>query len=270
MYLPCMELDLHRVDAFTHRVFSGNPACVMPLTAWLDDGVLLDLARENAVAETAFLVKKSPGHYHLRWFTPDVEMDLCGHATLASAHVVLTHLEPETREVAFDSMSGTLVVTKTETGYEMVLPNRAPEPAILPAEIAESLSIEPVEVHKSRDYMLVYRTQREVAQFSVNRHLFDRVNLGTGGVIVTAPGYEVDFVSRFFTPQATILEDPVTGSAHCTSAPYWAEQLGKTVLHARQISERGGEVHCQVLPEHVLVSGHAVTYARSKVFLPDA
>ena len=141
MYLPCMELDLHRVDAFTHRVFSGNPACVMPLTAWLDDGVLLDLARENAVAETAFLVKKSPGHYHLRWFTPDVEMDLCGHATLASAHVVLTHLEPEAREVAFDSMSGTLVVTKTETGYEMVLPNRAPEPAILPAEIAESLSI---------------------------------------------------------------------------------------------------------------------------------
>lgn len=270
MYLPCMELDLHRVDAFTHRVFSGNPACVMPLTAWLDDGVLLDLARENAVAETAFMVKKSPGHYHLRWFTPDVEMDLCGHATLASAHVVLTHLEPAAREVAFDSMSGTLVVTKTETGYEMVLPNRAPEPAILPAEIAESLSIEPVEVHKSRDYMLVYRTQREVAQFSVNRHLFDRVNLGTGGVIVTAPGDEVDFVSRFFTPQATILEDPVTGSAHCTSAPYWAERLGKTVLHARQISERGGEVRCQVLPEHVLVSGHAVTYAQSTVFLPDA
>ena len=118
--------------------------------------------------------------------------------------------------------------------------------------------------------MLVYRTQREVAQFSVNRHLFDRVNLGTGGVIVTAPGDDVDFVSRFFTPQATILEDPVTGSAHCTSAPYWAERLGKTVLHARQISERGGEVHCQVLPEHVLVSGHAVTYARSTVFLPDA
>ena len=243
MYLPCMELDLHRVDAFTNRVFSGNPACVMPLKAWLADAVMLDVARENAVAETAFLVKKSPGHYHLRWFTPDVEMDLCGHATLASAHVVLTHLEPETREVAFDAMSGTLVVTKTETGYEMVLPNRAPEPAILPAEIAESLSIEPVEVHKSRDYMLVYRTQLEVAQFSVNRHLFDRVNLGTGGVIVTAPGDEVDFVSRFFTPQATILEDPVTGSAHCTSAPYWAEQLGKTVLHARQISVRGGEVH---------------------------
>lgn len=265
-----MELDLYRIDAFTNRVFSGNPACVMPLTTWLEDEVMLDLARENAVAETAFLVQQAPGTYRLRWFTPDVEMDLCGHATLASAHVVLTFLEPDAREVAFDSLSGRLVVTRTESGYEMTLPNRAPEPAILPVEIAESLSIEPAEVLKSRDYMLVYRTQREVAQFSVNRHLFDRVNLGTGGVIVTAPGDEVDFVSRFFTPQATILEDPVTGSAHCTSAPYWAERLGQTVLRARQISERGGDIHCQVLAKHVLVSGHAVTYARSKVFLPDA
>lgn len=118
--------------------------------------------------------------------------------------------------------------------------------------------------------MLVYPSERDVAEFSVNRHLFDRVNLGTGGVIVTAPGDKVDFVSRFFTPQATILEDPVTGSAHCTSAPYWAERLGKTVLRARQISSRGGDVRCQVLPNHVLVSGHAVTYARSTVFLPEA
>ena len=264
-----MELDLYRIDAFTKRVFSGNPACVMPLTSWLEDEVMLDLARENAVAETAFLVKQAQGTYHLRWFTPDVEMDLCGHATLASAHVVLTYLEPDASEVAFDSLSGRLVVTRSESGYEMTLPNRAPEPAILPVEIEESLSKAPSEVHKSRDFMLVYRSERDVAEFDVNRHLFDRVNLGTGGVIVTAPGSEVDFVSRFFTPQATILEDPVTGSAHCTSAPYWAERLGKTVLHARQISSRGGDVHCQVLPHHVLVSGHAVTYARSTVFLPE-
>jgi len=263
-----MELDLYRVDAFTERVFGGNPACVMPLTAWLEDDTLLALAQENAVAETAFLVQKKPGRYHLRWFTPDVEMDLCGHATLASAHVVLTFLEPEATEVCFESASGDLVVTRQPSGYEMALPNRAPEPAILPVEMEESLSLPPTEVLKARDYLLVYRSQRDVEEFSVNRHLFDRVNLGTGGVIVTALGDQVDFVSRFFTPQATILEDPVTGSAHCTSAPYWAERLGKTVLHARQISARGGEVHCQVLPEHVLVSGQVVTYARSTVFLP--
>ena len=263
-----MELDLYRVDAFTEQVFGGNPACVMPMQAWLEDDLLLALARENAVAETAFLVKKKPGRYHLRWFTPDVEMDLCGHATLASAHVVLTFLEPEAKEVCFESASGDLVVTRQPSGYEMALPNRAPEPAILPVEIEESLSLPPTEVLKARDYLLVYRSQRDVEEFSVNRHLFDRVNLGTGGVIVTAPGDQVDFVSRFFTPQATILEDPVTGSAHCTSAPHWAEKLGQTVLHARQISERGGDVHCQVLPEHVLVSGNVVTYAKATVLLP--
>ena len=137
-----MELDLYRIDAFTKRVFSGNPACVMPLTSWLEDEVMLDLARENAVAETAFLVKQAQGIYHARrWFTPDVEMDLCGHATLASAHVVLTFLEPNAREVAFDSLSGRLVVTRTESGYEMTLPNRARPaiPAILPVEIEESV-----------------------------------------------------------------------------------------------------------------------------------
>ena len=264
-----MELDLYRVDAFTNRVFGGNPACVMPLDEWLDDDLLLKLAQENAVAETAFLVCPQPGRYHLRWFTPDVEMDLCGHATLASAHVVFSYLEPKAAEVCFESVSGELVVTrKASSEYQMALPNRAPEPAILPAEISESLSLPPVEVYKARDYLLVYKSQRSVEEFSVNRHLFDRVNLGTGGVIVTSPGKKVDFVSRFFTPQATILEDPVTGSAHCTSAPFWSRRLAKTVLHAEQISARGGFLKCQVLPDHVLISGQAVTYAKSRVFLP--
>ena len=240
----------------------------MPLEEWPTDGLLLSIAQENAVAETAYLVRQGAGQYHLRWFTPDVEMDLCGHATLAAAHVVLTELEPDLDEVHFVSASGPLVVTRSNQGYEMTLPNRTPEPAILPAEIEESLSLPPTEVHKARDFLLVYKSQRDVEEFSVNRHLFDRVNLGTGGVIVTAPGDGVDFVSRFFTPQATILEDPVTGSAHCTSAPYWAEKLGKTVLHARQISARGGELWCQVLPAHVLISGQVVTYAKSRVFLP--
>ena len=218
------------------------------------------------MAETAFLVKNDSG-YNLRWFTPDLEMDLCGHATLASAYVVLAHLEPDRNEVAFDTHSGRLVIVRCERGFEMTLPNRAPEPAILPVELSESLSVQPIEVHKSRDYMLVYRNQREVEAFSVNRSLFDRTNLGTGGVIVTAPGDEVDFVSRYFTPQATLLEDPVTGSAHCTSAPFWAERFGKTMLESRQLSPRGGNLHCQVLPKHVLVSGEAVLYAHSRVFL---
>ena len=263
-----MELELYQVDAFASQPFAGNPACVVPLESWLDDATMLLMAREHAVAETSFLVRKAPGHYRLRWFTPDLEMDLCGHATLAAAHVVLAHLEPTLNEVAFETQSGQLVVTRETQGYQMALPNRAPEPAILPVEIEESLNLQPQEVHKSRDYMLVYRNEREVEALAINRTLFDRIDLGTGGVIVTAQGKDVDFVSRFFTPQATIHEDPVTGSAHCTSAPFWAARLGQTILHARQLSERGGEVHCQVLPSHVLVTGDAITYSVGKAFLP--
>jgi len=261
-----MELPLFQVDAFTNQVFSGNPACVMPLEEMLPDEVLLQLAQENAVAETAFLFG-GKGCYRLRWFTPDLEMDLCGHATLASAHVVLTHLEPNLDEVAFETLSGTLVVTRHPRGYEMVLPNRAPELAILPVELGEALSKQPREVFKARDYLLVYEHETDVVNLTVDRSLFDRINLGTGGVIVTAPGMQCDFVSRFFTPQATILEDPVTGSAHCTSGPFWAERLGSTLLHAVQRSSRGGELHLQILPEHVLVSGQAVTYLEGQVRL---
>ena len=266
MYLPSMHIPLYQVDAFTDKVFKGNPACVMLLDDWLEEDVLLAIAQENAVAETAFLVPQAQG-FHLRWFTPDLEMDLCGHATLASAHVVLHHLHPELNEVTFDSLSGPLVVTRSTHGYEMTLPNRAPEHAILPVELEESLSTKPVEVHKSRDYLLVYNHASEVENLHIQRDLFDRIQLGTGGVIVTAPGEDCDFVSRFFTPQATILEDPVTGSAHCTSAPYWSERLGQTQLVAEQRSARGGTLHCQVLPLHVLVSGQARTYLQGNVEL---
>ena len=262
-----MELDLYHVDAFTSEVFKGNPACVMLMTDWPSDQTLRSIAQENAVAETAFLIHRESNVYDLRWFTPDVEMDLCGHATLASAHVVLCELTSSVNEVMFDTLSGRLVVTRDEHGYEMTLPNRAPEHAILPVEIEEALNLKPVETYKSRDYLLVYRNQREVEAIDIRRDLFDRINLGTGGVIVTAPGNHADFVSRFFTPQATILEDPVTGSAHCTSAPFWAERLGKTMLQAQQLSARGGELHCQVLPNHVLVRGEAVIYSKAKVFL---
>jgi PhzF family phenazine biosynthesis protein len=266
LYLGSMEFDLYQVDAFTSEVFGGNPACVMPLDEWLPDDVLLSLAQENAVAETAFLVAKGD-RYHLRWFTPDLEMDLCGHATLASAHVVLSHLHPGRDEVTFDTMSGALVVTRCDRGYEMVLPNRFPEPSVLPMEIEKAASIPPSEVHKSRDYLLVYPREKDVQEWSVNRELFDLIDLGTGGVIVTAPGDDCDFVSRYFTPQATMLEDPVTGSAHCSSAPFWAERLGKSQLHAKQLSARGGDIRCQVMSNHVLISGNAVTYLTGTVHL---
>lgn len=263
-----MECNLYQVDAFTNRVFSGNPACVMLLETWLDDEILLALARENAVAETAFLKQQSPGLYDLRWFTPDLEMDLCGHATLASAHVVFAHLSCHLDEVRFETTSGALVVNRSARGYSMLLPKRHPVPASLPVEIKDAFSLLPAEVHRSRDFLLIYPSQHEIEQIEINRTVFDQIHLGTGGVIVSALGKDVDFVSRFFTPQATILEDPVTGSAHCTSASFWAERLGKTQLSAQQLSQRGGHLQCEVLSEHVRIEGEAVTYAHSKVLAP--
>ena len=182
-----MNCPFFQVDAFANQVFSGNSACVVILQKWPKDSTLLNIARENAVAETAFIVTKE-GRHQLRWFTQDLEIDLCGHATLASAHVVLHHLHPEHNEVKFDTLSGQLVVTRSTHGYEMTLPNRAPEHAILPVELEESLSTKPVEVHKSRDYLLVYNHASEVENLHIQRDLFDRIQLGTGGVIVTAPG----------------------------------------------------------------------------------
>ena len=241
-----MTIPFYQVTAFSRSVFGGNQACVMPMESWLSDDLLLQIAQENAVAETAYLKRMDQGVYALRWFTPDLEMDLCGHATLASAHVVLNHLEPQLDKVEFDTQSGRLVVTRSEHGFDMALPNRMPTAAQLPTALAESLNKIPLEVHLARDFMLVYANQQDVEQFDVDRALFDRTDLGTGGVIVTAPGEDCDFVSRFFTPQATILEDPVTGSAHCTLAPYWSERLGKTVMQARQLSARRGALRCEV------------------------
>ncbi|MGB1075609.1 MAG: PhzF family phenazine biosynthesis protein [Flavobacteriales bacterium] len=263
-----MECNLYQVDAFTNRVFSGNPACVMLLEAWLDDEILLALAQENAVAETAYIIQKGPGLYHLRWFTPDLEMDLCGHATLATAHVVFAHIACHLDEVRFETNSGTLVVRRGARGYSMLLPKRHPVPASLPSEFENAFSIRPVEVHRSRDFLLIYPSQKEIEQIEINRTVFDQIHLGTGGVIVSSLGENVDFVSRFFTPQATILEDPVTGSAHCTSAPFWAERLGKTQLSAQQLSPRGGHLQCEVFPEHVQIEGEAITYAHSRVLVP--
>jgi PhzF family phenazine biosynthesis protein len=257
-------LPLFQIDAFTDKVFSGNPACVVPLEQWLPDDVLLRIAKENAVAETAFFVPDGEG-FHLRWFTPEIEMDLCGHATLATAHVLKTELGFQGREISFSSRSGMLKVLMQDHRYVLDFPSRMPLPASLPSLIVEALNIQPLEVLKSRDYVLVYASEAQVRDIKIDRVLFDRINLDPGGVIVTAKGENCDFVSRFFTPQSSILEDPVTGSAHCSLIPYWSVRLGKKDLEAWQVSDRLGKLYCSDRGERVLIGGHAVSYSRGTI-----
>jgi len=255
-----MKLDLYQVDAFTNKIFGGNPACVVPLQHWLPDELLLKIAKENAVAETAFFVATENG-YHLRWFTPEIEMDLCGHATLAGAHVLKHFLGYTKEEVRFTSNSGELKVAIQQELYTLDFPSRKPQPAILPSVIREAIDRQPVEVLKARDYVLVYETEEDVRNIQINRQVIDRINLDPGGVIITAQSSEADFVSRFFTPQASIFEDPVTGSAHCSLIPYWSEKLGKKEMLALQLSDRKGTLYCTYLGERVLIAGNARTYA---------
>lgn len=261
-----MNHKLYHIDAFTSTVFRGNPACVVCLGCALEDEVLLRTAAENGVPETAFLLPRQ-GRLGLRWFTPDLEMDLCGHATLAAAYSVFRFMPEYVRggRVSFDTCEGEIVVEQTvspegRTRYCLHFPLRPGRPAEMPEALRRSLSLQPSAVYLSRDYLLVYDSQADVEAMQINRTVFDTMNLGTGGVIVTAPGDDCDFVSRFFTPQATILEDPVTGSAHCTLAPYWGERLKKKELYARQISARSGELYCTLAGGSLLLSGEAVCY----------
>lgn len=261
-----MKFDLFQIDAFTDEIFGGNPACVVPLKEWLPNDVLLKIARENAVAETAFFINK--GNYvHLRWFTPEFEMDLCGHATLATAHCLKTMLDYSPETIIFETASGELTVAVENDLYHLNFPSRKPVPAELPEIIKKSLNIIPVEVLKSRDYVLVYDTEETIRNIQIDRNTFDQINLDPGGVVVTAKGEQCDFVSRFFTPQASILEDPVTGSAHCSLIPYWAKRLKKQKMTALQISERMGTLYCQDKMDRVIISGKAKTYSRGNFWI---
>lgn len=255
-----MKLELYQIDAFTEEIFSGNPACVVPLKNWLPDETLLKIARENAVAETAFFIDNG-NTVHLRWFTPEIEMDLCGHATLATAHCLVSILNYPKSRIVFETKSGDLTVDVKDGFYEMDFPSRMPEASVLPDTIARSLNIQPKEVLKSRDYVLVYESEDDIRKISVERSIFDLINLDPGGVVVTAAGSDSDFVSRYFTPQSSILEDPVTGSAHCSLIPFWASRLGKDKLFACQLSERGGRLYCENKSERVMVAGKARTYS---------
>ena len=255
-----MKLELYQIDAFTDKIFGGNPACIVPLTRWLPDDTLLKIAKENAVAETAFFIDKGD-KIHLRWFTPEIEMDLCGHATLATAHCLKSILNYPNDEIIFETLSGNLTVSVENDVYHLDFPARMPVVSKLPEIIRKSLNIQPSEVYKSRDYMLVYDREQDVRAIKINRQIFDQINLDPGGVIVTAKGDNCDFVSRFFTPQASILEDPVTGSAHCSLIPFWSLRLEKKELNAVQISDRIGKLHCQNKENRVIISGKAKTYS---------
>ena len=259
-------LDVYQIDAFTNTIFGGNPACVVPLNSWLPDETLLKITQENAVAETAFFVAKE-NKFHLRWFTPEIEMDLCGHATLATAHCLKTILKFTSNRIVFETASGDLTVTVKDDFYFLDFPSRMPVPAQLPIIIEKSLNIAPKEVYKSRDYVLVYDTEQDIKNIKINRQLFDQINLNTGGVIVTSKGDNCDFVSRFFTPQASILEDPVTGSAHCSLIPFWAKKLHKKELNALQLSKRKGVLNCLDKNDRVIISGQAKTYSIGKLWI---
>ncbi len=258
------RLKYYIINAFTQGTFKGNPACVIPLEDWLSDAEMQEIAIKMRLAETAFFTPSKSG-FKLRWFTPDLEIDLCGHATLAAAHCIHAHIGHTDQEIYFETISGPLRVLCHGDEYRLDFPVRTGEPSELPKSIAEALNIKPKEVFKSRDYLLVYETQSEIEQITIDRIIFDQINLGTGGVIVTAPGNDCDFVSRFFTPQATILEDPVTGSAHCTLTPYWSNRLGKIKMNAVQCSPRGGALTCALNGDRVHISGKAITEKQDKL-----
>lgn len=261
-----MRVPIFQIDAFADRPFAGNPAAVVILQDWLPDALMQAIAVENNLAETAFLVKASGG-WHIRWFTPELEMDLCGHATLASAFVVIHELQETALRLHFDSMSGPLSVERRGEMLVLDFPSRAPMPCEAPPGLFEALGMTPRVVSKARDHFLVMGSEAEVAALCPNFPALDKVD--SHGVIVTAPGDAVDFVSRFFTPAASIPEDPVTGSAHCTLIPYWAKRLEKTRLSARQISRRGGNLDCELCGDRVKIGGRAVKVLQGEFLLPD-
>jgi PhzF family phenazine biosynthesis protein len=253
-----LRLPIYQVDAFAGRVFSGNPAAIVPLASWLPDAVMQSIAAENNLAETAFLVPEEDA-WGLRWFTPLVEIDLCGHATLASAWVVFEHLRKGGSEVHFDTKSGRLTVKREGDLLVMDFPSRPPVPLDPPPTLAKALGAKPKEVLAARDLMAVFETAEQVGALKPDMAMITALEYFA--VIATAPGEgDCDFVSRFFAPAQGVPEDPVTGSAHCTLTPYWAKRLGKTEMRARQISPRGGDLIVRNLGARVEMAGYAVPY----------
>lgn len=257
-------LRLFQVDAFAERPFEGNPAAVVPLEEWLDESLLQSIAEENHLSETAFFVPEN-GSYELRWFTPEAEVDLCGHATLAAAHVLFTHLGHAGGHIAFSTRSGTLEVTREGAGYSMDFPALPAAEIDPPVQLAEALGASPEEVLVASDLIAVFATEEHIRAIDPDFAALGK--LPGRGVLITAPGSDCDFVSRCFFPGLGVDEDPVTGSAHCELAPLWAQRLGRDSLVARQFSRRGGSLRCTVTGARVALSGRAVDYLTGEIHL---
>ncbi len=260
-----MRAPIYQVDAFTTQRFAGNPAAIIPLESFLPNATLQAIAQENNLAETAYLVRAN-GNYNLRWFTPGTEVPLCGHATLASAAVVMERLEPTRIEVVFHSASGPLTVKKNGAGYVMDFPTRPSSPIPTPPGLAEALGARPLEVTEN-DFNYLALLESEKVLRSIKPDMAALIRIGKGGVIVTATSNDdsYDFVSRYFAPVKGIPEDPVTGSAHCMLAPFWAQRLGKTDFTAFQASPRGGKVLCRLHGDRTELEGECVFYLEGEV-----
>ncbi len=257
-----MQIPIFQVDAFSSKLFSGNPAAVCPLDSWLPDQTLQAIAAENNLAETAFFVREN-GNFDLRWFTPVCEVDLCGHATLASAYVLFRELNEPGEVLRFDTKSGRLAVKRDGDLLALDFPSRPPVPTEIHPALLPALGKKPIEVLAARDYLVRFGSAKEVLALTPDFEGLKKTD--KFAIIVTAPGDDCDFVSRFFAPAKGISEDPVTGSAHATLIPYWAKELGKTALRARQLSSRGGELFCKLNGHRVEIAGHGTLFLKGTI-----
>jgi len=257
-----MKLKLYQIDAFASKVFEGNPAAVCPLDGWLDESIMQKIAMENNLAETAFFIK-SGEEYDIRWFTPNKEVNLCGHATLASAYVIFNILEEPKESITFNSKSGPLHVHKNAELITMNFPAESPTLCDTPQAIIDAFGKEPVEVLKCVDYIVVFDDYEDIEQLTPNLQALKTLDLR--GVCITAKAKKYDFVSRFFAPNYAIDEDSVTGSAYTQLMPYWSNRLQKMSLHSKQVSSRGGELHCELKIDRVYISGTAVSYLKAEI-----
>ncbi|KKM19958.1 hypothetical protein LCGC14_1650370 [marine sediment metagenome] len=257
-----MKIPLYQIDAFASKLFEGNPAAVCPLDKWLPDEIIQSIAAENNLSETAFFVPRGNG-FHIRWFTPASEVDLCGHATLAAAYILFNTFGYKKDKIEFDSKSGTLTVTKDNEWLVMDFPAQPPVSCDIPEEIIKAFNIEPIECLKSEDFIVVF--EREIDIESAHPDFGQLIKLDLRGVIITAKSSRYDFVARFFAPKYGIPEDPVTGSAYTQLAPYWASKIGPKRFSVKQMSSRGGELTCELVGDRVLISGRAVRYLEGTI-----
>ena len=257
-----MKLPLFQIDAFSSKPFQGNPAAICPLKKWLPDEVMQSIAEENNLSETAFFVPTMQG-FHIRWFTPVAEVNLCGHATLAAAYVLFNFLEYKEQTIQFDSRSGVLEVSKSDDLLIMNFPAQTPVECDISSEIEKAFGVTPEKCLKAEDYIAIFKNEADIISMKPKQAILKELNLR--GVIISSKSEKYDFVARFFAPKYGINEDPVTGSAYTQLAPYWSKELGIARLRAKQLSSRGGELFCEVKKDRVEISGKAVRYMQGEI-----